>query len=177
MVALFFLFPSTSVANGYDHSRVDVGLEFFSSFLAADSDIAQKTNSQNHLVLAILYQGNLGLAQRLAEHLLRIRRIRGLTIRVVLTDDPDLGAFENFPPAGLFLAQPRPLDLDRIIDWGRIHHRIVVSPFSGDVARGILGGISVREVVLPEVNMAALKLWNVRLKSFFLGIARRYGED
>ncbi|MBF0445681.1 MAG: hypothetical protein HQL68_08825 [Magnetococcales bacterium] len=180
LLAQFICFWMVMGCNGVEAAataRVDLGIEFFSSFLAADANIGGKTDKNNQLVVVILHNGNETMAQKLALLMRQVQNIRGFPLRVVLTNDPTLTNFNNFTPAGIFLSQPRPDDLEQVIAWGRQHHRLVLSPFPGDVERGILGGISVREVVLPKVNMTALQEWKVSLKPFFLRIARRYDHE
>lgn len=168
------LFLPLLPARAMENSRLEAGMDFFPSFLAADADITRKAAPDGHLDLVILHRGDLGTAERLARRLEQVGRVRGLPIRVTLSDDIQLSRFRAHPPAGLFLAQPRIDDLHQVLDWGRKHGRIVFSPFRGDVARGVPGGVSVREVVLPLVNQRTMERWGIRLKPFFLRIARRH---
>ena len=176
LMALMTLLVITTPAFAWDDARVQAGLDFFPSFLAADTRLKDKTDADNHLTLAILHQGNLEQAQQLAQRLKKVGTIRRLPLRIVLTDDPRLTQFQDRPPAGVFIAAPRPDDLDVALRWGRRAQRIVFSPFLGDVERGALGGVAVRETVLPLVNQQALDDWDIVLKPFFLRIAERYDE-
>ncbi len=158
-------------------ARLQAGVDFFSSFLAADTKITDKTSRDGHLVLAIVAGTESVQIKKLIRRLEAIGKIRRLPLRVVLTTDSDLKQFKSSPPAGVFIAEPNLGHLDILLDWGRENQRIVFSPFTGDVPRGVFGGVSVREMVLPLVNQRALDDWGIVLKPFFLRIAERYDEN
>jgi hypothetical protein len=75
---------------------------------------------------------------------------------------------------GIFVAEAQPQELRTILDLARSHRVIIFSPYEGDVERGAHGGISVRDRILPYINVHALRLSGIELKVFFLKVAERY---
>jgi predicted nucleotidyltransferase len=55
-------------------------------------------------------------------------------------------------------------------------HMVVFSPFEGDVERGVQSGIAVEARVRPYLNTKALRNAQVRLKPFFMKVAKAYEE-
>jgi hypothetical protein len=163
-------------AYSWDSARLQAGLDFFPSFLAADKKIKEKTDLDGYLTLVVLYQDSEIQAKKIAAHLRKVGKIRRLPIRVVLSKDPKLSPFKKALPAGVFVSERSLEQFDLLLRWGEKNQRIVFSPFPGDVERGLFGGIAVREMVLPLVNSRALDRWGILLKPFFLRIAEHYDE-
>ncbi len=176
MLSVFLLsFPvGDSLAGEMEERRVRAGLDLFPSLLAADMDIVNKQNSDGSLSLVLVYLDNREAVEEMARYLERIEEIRNMPVRVELTDDPSLKNYEDRPPFGIFLAQPMPRELQSIVLYGRDHQVIVFSPFEGDVERGVLGGIDIAETVLPYVNNEAMRQAEIRIKPFFLKIAKHH---
>ncbi len=173
-VFLLSVSVGASLAGEREARRVWAGLDLFPSLLAADLDIANKQHSDGSLLLVLVYLDNREAAEEMAWRLERIEEIRNMPVRVELTDDPSLKNYEDRPPFGIFLTQPMPRELQSIVLYGRDHQVIVFSPFEGDVERGVLGGIDVAERVLPYINSEAMRLAQIRIKPFFLKIAKQH---
>lgn len=159
-----------------DEIRVRAALDLFPSILAADMGIEDKTGPDGSLLLVLLYTDNKEKASEMAEYLRKVDQIRGIPIRIEISDERFLyqkgDQFEKQTPAGIFLTQSLSNNIDSIITYGREKQIIVFSPFEGDVERGVLGGIHISERLLPYINMSTLQSSNIRIKSFFLRIAR-----
>jgi hypothetical protein len=173
MMVLFFL-----SANCFPGAREDqfvrVGLEFFPSLIAADQDISTKTGADGKLLLVLLYKDQKEAAETVARHLEAIETFRDIPIRIVLTNDSSFKTHQDTPIAGIFITQELGRELDAVIDYGKAHNSITFSPFEGDVERGVLGGISISDRILPYVNMDTMQRAGIRIKPFFLRIAERY---
>ncbi|WP_022669170.1 hypothetical protein [Desulfospira joergensenii] len=103
-------------------------------------------------------------------------RIHGIPIRVEVTTDTSLEQYSKEPPAGIFLVQEISDDLERVINFGKLHKIIVFSPFEGDVEAGVLGGIHISERMLPYINQRTLDASGIKIKPFFLRVSKHY-ED
>lgn len=156
--------------------RIRAGLDLFTSILAADMDIAEKKNSDGKLHLILIYTNRKHKAEEMAEYLGKVGQIRGIPIRIKISDSRSFTQSANYVPAGIFLTQPLNNELNAILKYGQKQHIIVFSPFEGDVERGVLGGIHISDRLLPYLNMPALQSSNIRIKSFFLRVSVRYGK-
>ncbi len=92
-------------------------------------------------------------------------------MQIELTDDTSLKEYKNTRLAGIFLTQKLGSELESLIQYGRKNHVIVYSPFEEDVKKG---GISITSIILPYVNMDAMKSSGIRIKQFFLRIVKQY---
>jgi hypothetical protein len=82
-----FLLSGNFYARESETQRVWAGLDIFPSLLAADLDITQKRNSDGKLVLALVYTDQKQAANEMARHLEKIKTIRGVPIRIDLSND------------------------------------------------------------------------------------------
>jgi hypothetical protein len=176
VVFILFLLPAPVTADGLSERRAWVGLDLFPTFLAADDHINEKKGEDGRLHLLLVYKERRGLAEEMAGQLSRIRAIRSIPVQVseVMIDD-----LENTPgdtPAGLFLVERMGDRLGTAIQFGQERHIIVFSPFPGDVEKGVNSGMVISDRILPYVNVEAMHLSGVYMKSFFFRIAERYGE-
>jgi hypothetical protein len=76
------------------------------------------------------------------------------------------------PPAALFVAEWSPDDLPGVVRFGMEHHRIVFSPFKGDVGAGATAGVFISDRMLPLINPQALHTARIRLQPFLLEVAK-----
>ena len=177
-VLLLLLFACLQGRSAYggemESRRIWAGVDLFPSLLAADLDIEGKCTPDGMLLLVLLYVDEKRAAEDMARHLLEINKIRGIPIRVEVSDDITLKKYSDYPPAGVFLTQRITQDLDPIIEFGKRHHILVFSPFEDDVKEGIPGGIIIRDRILPYVNITTLRSSEIRIKEFFLRISKQY---
>jgi hypothetical protein len=177
VLALLVLpFPGGANAGERETLRTWVGIDIFPSFLAADRDIVSKTGSDGKLLLVLKYIDDKETAEKMARHLKKINTIRGIPIRIELVNDASLEAFKNAKIAGIFITEKDrfPPNIIDLLDFGRKNHVIIFSPFTGDVEAGVAGGIFISDRILPYVNIKTLQLSGIRIKPFFLRIAKTY---
>lgn len=174
LLLVFCLLSKFVSADEREKRIIRAGLDLFPSLLAADLDITQKQNADGKLLLILLCVDKKKTEAKMAQHLMKIEKIRGIPIQVEISDDISFESYTNHKPAGVFLIQPFEQKIDSIIQFTREHNIIVFSPFEGDVKRGVLGGIMVSDRILPHINMKALQLSGIRLKPFFLRVSERY---
>ncbi len=173
--ALIPLLPGTLfVGKARDYHRVAAGLRVFPSMLAADMDIAAKaidSGNKKRLLLVLLYVDRKDIAEELARHLRKIGNIRGIGIHVEVSADPALEKYKNAKPAGIYLTQTLDADLESVLEYGRINHRIVFSPFERDIERGAHGGIIITDKILPYINIKTMNSSKIKIKPFFMTIS------
>lgn len=174
-VLFLVLFPEKPAADEFADRRAWAGLDLFPSFLAADDDIADKKGVDGMLHLLLVHVNRKDMVEEMINHLERIGQIRGIPIRVSDVGIDELDSPLDFPPAGIFLVERMGDRLEAVIRFGRAHQAIVFSPFAGDVERGVPSGLVISDRILPYINVKAMHLSGIRIKSFFLRIAEQYG--
>lgn len=171
---LLLSLPCPLPAGDKESQRVWVGLDLFPSILAADKDIASKVGPDGNLLLLLHYVENKEAVLKMAAHLRTIGTIRNIPIRIELSNTHPLESHPHNPVAGVFIAQKNNTRLHDLILFGEEHHVIIFSPFTGDVEAGVTGGIIIDDRIRPYINRETLRNSVIRLKPFFLRIAKAY---
>jgi len=171
---LIAFLPGKLKANELSDRRAWIGLDLFPSVLAADDNISGKKCGDGRLRLILVHTGRENLAEEMAVRLKRIKEIRGIPIQVSVVEIHELEKAGDCLTAGIFLVEPAGDGLKAVIRFGRERHAVVFSPFPGDVEKGVTTGMVISDRVLPYVNIGSLRLSEVHLKPFFLGIAEQY---
>lgn len=152
--------------------RVLIGLKVFPAVVAANQSRPQ--GHQRSVRLLVVYLDDRALAERTAARLRQIDSVREQPVRIQVSRYDRLPENGRPPVAGIFLAQWLNHRLEPVLQYARQHRTVLFSPFEGDVERGVMSGLSVRDRILPYVNVAALEAAGVRLKPFFMEVARRH---
>lgn len=173
MLAQVFL-PGVACAGEKEDRRAWAGLDLFPSLLAADENISEKHGPDGKLLLVLVCEDRGELAEEMALHLGKIGKIRGIPIRVEVSEAAALTDYETIPVGGIFLTRKLSDELDAILRFGKTRQIIVFSPFRGDVERGASGGILVSDRILPYVNMETMRQSGIQIKPFFLRITEQY---
>ena len=142
--------------------------------LAADRNIAQKQGDDGTLQVLVVYRHTPQLAELVSDKLATISDVRGMPLRITPISQFMLAQSDIGVVAGIFVAEDLHADLDTLLEFARKHKVILFSPYEGDVERGAHGGLAVRDHILPYINITALQLADIQLKSFFLRVAERY---
>ncbi|MBN1833380.1 MAG: DUF3313 family protein [Deltaproteobacteria bacterium] len=156
--------------------RAWTGLDLFPSLLAADADIAEKMGPDGALQLLLVYQDRQDLAESMRTHLERVKKIQDIPIRIEIAGIDELSDRVEPSLAGIFLVEQAGDEIEILIRLGRKHRAVVFSPFAGDVERGVSSGMVTMDRIVPYVNIEAMHLSGIRIKPFFLRIAKQYGE-
>jgi hypothetical protein len=168
-----------SVSDDFAHRRITTGAKIFRALLAADVDIAQKTGSDGDLRLCLLYVDDAGNAEKAADTLgnRNDSRIRKIDVKIEVLPFAKCVDDQGERFAGVFLTQTLSEEQLKILLKRSIKQNMVVfSPFAGDVERGVHSGIAVEARVRPYLNSKTLLTSGVRLKSFFMRVAKQYEE-
>jgi hypothetical protein len=174
---LVFLLAVSGIVTGadeIDRRLLRVGIDLFPSLLSADLDIDKKLGRKNELTILLVYQDDRSIAEETRIAIGKFSSIRKHAVRVVISDGTDLERYLESPPAGIFVVERGHNRLDAIVDFSLKTNRIVFSPYAEDLKQGVLGSIYVSDRILPEINSLALKDSRIRIKSFFLKVARLY---
>ena len=92
-----------------------------------------------------------------------------------MNGDLTLDSIQSRVPAGIYLAEVLyDKELSRLVEYGIEKGVIVYSPFDGDVNRRILGGLVVETRVRPYINLHTMRESRIRIKQFFLKVAKQY---
>ncbi|MCP4348136.1 MAG: hypothetical protein GY795_21750, partial [Desulfobacterales bacterium] len=156
--------PGDTHAERPEIQRVWLGLDIFPGFLFADTDISEKTD-HGRLILLLIYKNKKQRAgkrdgeraEEMASYLKKIKKIHGIPVQVEITNDTQLKKYKNKKLAGIFLTQKLGSELETIKEYGRKNRIIVFSPFKEDVEKGVPAGIFVDNLILPYVNVSAMK--------------------
>ncbi len=159
-----------------EYRRALVGLKVFAAFLAADLRLAEKCSDEKTLTLLLVHGGDESAAPPMAARLEALGSIRGFAVHAEQRHVRDLPGYEGPEPAGIFIAEWLP-DLEPVLAFSKSRGTLVFSPFLGDVGRGAHGGLYVTDRILPLVDTRALDAAGIRIKPFFLDVARHYDED
>lgn len=168
-----------SVSDDFTERRITAGARIFRALLAADVDIVQKTGGNGELRLGLLYIDHTGNAEMAAATLGHRddSRIRKLKISIEILPFTKCIAGDKGQLAGVFLTQRLDAEkLQTLTTFANERRMVVFSPFEGDVERGVQSGIAIEARVRPYLNTNALRAAQVRLKSFFMKVAKVYEE-
>lgn len=188
VIAIFVNFPTNALANenlsDVQAGKIRTGLKIFRSLLLADRDIENKVNEEQSIDIVFLFQSNNSKAKHFAKTFVRMGRrssvglIKGNPIRVHVMRKLSLIEDTSIQPAAIFIVNPLiETRVRAIAEYGRKNNIITFSPYEGDVENGILGGLVVDSRILPFINTDTLAASEVRIKSFFLKVARTYESN
>jgi len=169
--------PSHSLfADAASDRRIRVGLNLFRTFVAADQSL--ETTADGRVPIAILYLQSERDARQLQQQLQQtLPSVQGrpVVIETLSLQQLKQRMQQQQPPAALFVSE-RLQDHEReLLVRCTVQDGVAVfSPFEGDVEQGILGGLSVEAAVKPTINIATLRRSDVRIKRFYLSVARQY---
>ena len=158
----------------YLKRRLDFGINLFPNVVSVDLDVASKQSKTGQIILAIVYEHDGKLAEKLAGELAgKVKSIRKLPVSVVVLSAADLGSRGKL--GGVFIAEP--LDssaFDAVMAYGISEHAVVFSPYAHDVDRGVMTGFVVASKILPSVSEKNLEAAGIRLHPLFLKLAKRH---
>ena len=181
LLMLAFSHAAASAVDEVQERRIRSGLRLFRAVLAADKDIASKTDSAGKLLLLVVYADDRKLAESFAAELEQLGKgdkrgtVRKLPIDVQVSNDLSLKPFQNQVPAGIYVVEKLyDDDVNRLVRYGVENHVIVYSPFEGDVNKGILVGLAIETRVRPYINLHTMRESRIRIKQFFLKVAKHY---
>ena len=164
-----------SLADENDVRRVDISLSIFPRIVAVDNHFRDKLNSDKKAYLLFVYDKNKEYAQQLADRMKNSNaNIGGMAVVTEIMSVADDLPINN-PPTALFVVERLSnAQLEKIILFSAETHRLVFSPYSGDVERGATVGISVTNRVKPYFNLSALRQSKVAINALLMKMSKRH---
>ena len=183
IVIVMLLLTLGAIAGGIGYAdeeekrRVDISLSIFPRIVAVDNAFRTKLDDEGNARLLFLYDKNEERAQELADILREESQSIGgkLVLVSVLSVSGDLANIRQFRPTAIFLSERfNDNDLAKIINFMEEENRLVFSPFSGDVERGVTVGISVTSRIKPYFNLSALHRSKIEINALLMKMSKRY---
>ena len=182
MAGLFFLTIAVFAGGlGYadeeDQRRVDISLSIFPRIVAVDNDFREKLVDKNKVQLLFLYAENKKRAENLAEKMEEENKnIGGMGVMVsAMSISSATKEQEEKKPTAIFISERlSDEDLKKVMAFAEAEKRLVFSPFSGDVERGAMVGISVTNRVKPYFNLHALRRSKVDINALLMKMSKIY---
>ena len=164
-----------AVADETDNRRVDISLSIFPRIVAVDNQFREKLNADKKAYLLFVYDRDEKYAEELANRMqeknANIGGMDVVTNVISVTAELDV----NDPPTAVFLVEKLSSEqLTRVMDFSDKAHRLVFSPFLGDVERGVTVGISVTNRVKPYFNLSALRQSKVSINALLMKMSKRH---
>lgn len=166
-----------AVSDDFTDRRLTIGAKIFRALLAADLGLEKKTTPDGELNLCLLYTDESSNAETVAKTLANRDdpRIRGKKLHIETLPYAQCLDDSAGRHTAIFLTQRlNDAELSRLLVSAGRHGILVFSPFEGDIERGVPGGIAVEARVRPYLNLTALRRADIRLKSFFVEVAKKY---
>lgn len=175
LLVLLSTMAGASLADENDIRRVDISLSIFPRIVAVDNHFRDKLNSDKKAYLLFVYDKNKEYAQQLADRMKNSNsNIGGMAVVTEIMSVADELPINN-PPTALFVVERLSnAQLEKIILLAAETQRLVFSPYSGDVERGVTVGISVTNRVKPYFNLSALRQSKVAINALLMKMSKRH---
>ena len=156
--------------------RVQISLPVFPRIVAVDNDFKQKLSPGNKVLLVFLYEFDKGKAQALAELLAsKLNNVAGMEIATATVSVSDQLRDKSPVPTAIFVVEPfSELIFASLVDYSIKQHRILFSPYAGDVERGAMAGIAIGSRVKPFFNIKSLQRAGISINAVLLNLSKRY---
>ncbi|MEJ2180789.1 MAG: hypothetical protein P8Y28_10220 [Gammaproteobacteria bacterium] len=167
---------NTQVNKSIDEYRFQVALKLFPRIAATDQQLNEKLSNNGKIWLLIYYTNKPKQARQLIEILADdIPRIGKRDIEYRYSNKLDEYSGSHQLPTAIFLAEPlNTADLRKLTEYSQKYHRLVFSPFEGDVERGITAGIYISNKITPYFNKRALIMADINLHKGLLRVSTQY---
>ena len=178
LMSLFVLLNTMAgglLADENENRRVDISLSIFPRIVAVDNHFRDKLSEDKEAYLLFVYDKDEEYAQQLSDRMKKGNaNIGGMKVLAkIISVEDDLP--KNYPPTALFLVEKlSDSQLEKIMLYSKEAHRLVFSPYSGDVERGATVGISVTNRVKPYFNLSTLRQSKVAINALLMKMSNRY---
>ena len=176
-VALGAAADNAGYADEEEKRRVDISLTIFPRIVAVDNNFRSKLDSKRKVNLIFVYSGGEERAEFLAESLeTKNKYIGGMgVVASAMSANELLSGNYKGDVTAIFLSERLNEDiLKNIVAFAAKKNRIVFSPFTGDVERGVTVGISVTNRVKPYFNTSTLKNSGIVINALLMKMSKRY---
>lgn len=174
---VMMLLAHDAFADSAEELRVVVASRLFPSLLAADLQLEQKRSDDKRLLILVVYLEEHVTAERAAAEIARVRQIRKHQLDVRIVSAVDLAGYGSRAIAGIFIGDKLDDQLVSVLAFAQQRSVITFSPYPGDVEMGVVGGIQVRDRILPYINLKAVRDSALSLRPFYLKVAETYEPE
>lgn len=159
-----------------DEYRFRVALKLFPRIAATDQKLKEKLGDNGKIYLLIIYINKQEQARQLIEILSDdIPRIGKIDIEYRYSNRLYKYYGPDQLPTAIFLAEPlSTADLNKLMEYSQKYHRLVFSPFEGDVERGVTAGIYISNKITPYFNKKAMSMADINLHQSLLRVSTHY---
>jgi len=170
-----FVLVSNSFADEAEKRRIDISVSIFPRIVAVDNHFREKLDKNSKAQLLFVYDEDKGLAQEVANRVgSQGSNIGGMVVETHVIRVDEISQLTEAPVAIFIVEKMSDVKLAKIIAYADAVHRLVFSPFSGDVERGVMVGISVTNRVKPYFNLPALRQSKVVINALLMKMSKRY---
>jgi hypothetical protein len=170
------IWPISASATDVADRRIQISLPIFPRIVAVDNDFSHKLHPKGKVTFSFLYESNKAKAETLAEALKqKLTNVAGLeftaqavAVREQLTEQAPV------PTAMFITEQFSEKTFVAVLEYSVKQHRILFSPFTGDVERGATAGIAITSRVKPFFNIATLKRAQIDINPVLMKLSKRY---
>lgn len=163
------------LADETEKRRVDISVSIFPRIVAVDNHFREKLDKDKKARLLFVYDSDEKFAQNLAERIGNPdHNIGGMPIVARVINVAEELPDEEVPVAIFLVEKLSDTQLAKILDYAESTHRLVFSPYSGEVERGVMVGISVTNRVKPYFNLATLRRSKVVINALLMKMSKRY---
>jgi len=172
---LGFIVSGNLFADETEKRRVDISISIFPRIVAVDKSFREKTDADKKALLLFVYENDKDFAREVAARVgADGNNIGGTPIAVRVVGVNEVLPMNEIPVAIFLVEKLSHAQLEKIIAYANARSRLVFSPFSGDVERGVMVGISVTNRVQPYFNLPALKRSKVVINALLIKMSKRY---
>ena len=156
--------------------RIQISLPIFPRIVAVDNNFDKKLLPKQKALFVFIYDANKGKAEQLSESLKhQLTNVAGLEFTSIAISVQKQLAEQTPVPTALFVAELLPNKaFSLMVEYSVSHHRILFSPFAGDVERGATAGISITSRVKPYFNIKTLQRSDIDINAVLMNLSKRY---
>jgi len=172
---LSVVFSIAAFADETEKRRVDISVSIFPRIVAVDNHFREKLDKDSKAQLLFIYDGDKGFAQEIAARVGKDgSNIGGMPVATRVVSAAEALPAVNVPVAIFLVEKLSDAQLKKVVAYAESSHRLVFSPFSGDVERGVMVGISVTNRVKPYFNLTVLRSAKVVINALLMKMSKRY---
>lgn len=175
MVLLGLVQGANLFADEAEQRRVGISMSIFPRIVAVDNDFRNKLVEGSRAQLMFVYDRDSQYAQKLADQIKTDSdNIGGMDVEaLIMSVEGELPVSE--PPTAIFIVEKlTDAQLQTVMEFASATHRLVFSPFLGDVERGVTVGISVTNRVKPFFNLTTLRHSKVTINALLMKMSKRH---
>lgn len=162
-------------ADETEKRRVDISISIFPRIVAVDNQFREKLNKDKKAQLLFVYDSDKKFAQDVAARVGgAANNIGGMPIVTRVEAVTEMLPGNEVPVAIFIVEKLSGEQLEKVVGYAESANRLLFSPFSGDVERGVMVGISVTNRVKPYFNMSALRHSKVVINALLMKMSKRH---